>query len=302
MPASGIAQPIEAKKLILKRSPSGRETLVFVTKDPTVPFPTTGSADDPSAGAGMLVELLSANEGTFSIFLPAGPAWTAKDAAVDLYRFKNKAAPAGPSEAKVSILKDQKLLKLIAKGFGGLPLGSGGQGSIGVRITVGALQSCALFSPGQSTIVKDEENKFLAKNALLGGLSDCSDSSLNPAMEPCPAGTVVVADGCWRYSALNASCDAAGASVGLVYDDYTRTYAGSVGTDSQCDAVWDALGPPPAVPFGIPGPVEPDSCTPFGGLGCVGSVAPVLGRFRCTDPSTNGSDSWLSAIRACACQ
>ncbi len=28
----------------------------------------------------------------------------------------------------------------------------------------------------------------------------------------------------------------------MTYDDYTRTYAGSEGTDAQCDAVLDALG------------------------------------------------------------
>src|SRR5690348_12884915 len=59
--AHAVDQPIAATKLLLKRSPSGKQTLTFVSKDPAFLFPTIGSADDPATGTpgGATIELFS---------------------------------------------------------------------------------------------------------------------------------------------------------------------------------------------------------------------------------------------------
>jgi len=46
--ADGADQPISGAKLILTRTASGREKLVFISRDPAFLFPAPGSADDPS--------------------------------------------------------------------------------------------------------------------------------------------------------------------------------------------------------------------------------------------------------------
>jgi hypothetical protein len=59
-----LDRPISGKKLQLKRSPSGKEKLVFQSKDPIFLFPAIGSADDPATGTpgGIRVELFSQGE------------------------------------------------------------------------------------------------------------------------------------------------------------------------------------------------------------------------------------------------
>jgi len=47
--AAAVEQPIAAKKLMLRRSSSGKEKLTFASKDPSFLFPALGSADDPGA-------------------------------------------------------------------------------------------------------------------------------------------------------------------------------------------------------------------------------------------------------------
>ena len=68
-PAGAADQAIGAVKLTLSRSASGREKLVFVSKDPAFLFPPLGSADDPGTGSpgGALLEVASFAE-------PAGAA------------------------------------------------------------------------------------------------------------------------------------------------------------------------------------------------------------------------------------
>ena len=61
-------QPISGAKLTLRRSSSGKEKLVFVSKDPLFLFPAIGSADDPGTGSpgGATLELESTGESTLS--------------------------------------------------------------------------------------------------------------------------------------------------------------------------------------------------------------------------------------------
>ncbi|MDX2169671.1 MAG: hypothetical protein SF182_21555 [Deltaproteobacteria bacterium] len=106
----------------------------------------------------------------------------------------------------------------------------------------------------------------------------------------CIAG-VAVGGSCWFLGGTGQSCTAVCAAVGFPYDEATRTFAGSDGTDAHCAQVLAALGALGFPPF-------PIDCSPDG-LGCVresGSQDSV----RCTDPTT--ADAGESGMRACACQ
>jgi len=174
--AQAVDQPIGAIKLILKISPSGSEKMVFVAKDPAFLFPPIGSIDDPANGSpgGAIVDILTRDGGDVTFTVPPGesspPGWKVKDGStVDLYKYVNKDAPGGPTELKVVVLKETKVLKLVGKSAG-LPL-TGTLGDVVVRITTGSLRSCARFDA--STIRRDEPGKFIAKGALAGALTDC---------------------------------------------------------------------------------------------------------------------------------
>jgi hypothetical protein len=169
-------QPITGAKLFLKRSASGNERIVFVSKDPNALFPAIGSADDPGTGnpGGALVDLFSTSEpGGSSLAVPATN-WTAKPGTTPSHRFFNRSAPDGLSSVRTVVLKRDRLVKVTGKGVG-LALATS-EGAVGIRITTGSLRNCALF--GSSTVRRDEAGVFDAHNATTAGLADCSNTSL----------------------------------------------------------------------------------------------------------------------------
>jgi hypothetical protein len=99
----------------------------------------------------------------------------------------------------------------------------------------------------------------------------------------------VVGGFCW-YLASNVSCDSICATHGG-YNEATRSYAGSDGTDANCRDVADALG--------IPGTtvtvVTPDNG--FDGWGCISDNGI---RLRHQFP-TNSTANSAGVARACAC-
>ncbi|HXC53297.1 MAG TPA: hypothetical protein VN634_20600 [Candidatus Limnocylindrales bacterium] len=110
----------------------------------------------------------------------------------------------------------------------------------------------------------------------------------------CPSGGQLVGGFCWYLSAAGASCDATCSGVGLVYNDATRTYAGSDGASfADCNSVLEALG--------TEGTQYGDG-TCLDGIGCFWQSFGI-GRVRCTSPTTTGSayDTEGTALRACAC-
>ena len=117
---------------------------------------------------------------------------------------------------------------------------------------------------------------------------------------PCALGQPV-GNFCWFLGASGADCDATCAAQGLVYDAATATYAGSAGTNANCEAVLTALGPMGTV-FDISFSVV------FGGapigLGCSGGYLCTLEcdqlLLRDTDPTTSEAAS-PGFLRACAC-
>src|SRR5262245_59886647 len=97
-PAPAADHPIDGVKLLLKRTQSGREKLVFTSKDATFLFPAPGGADDPVTGTpgGAVVELFSpAEPGGAALAAPAAagvPGWTVSTDG-ERFRFVHHDAP-----------------------------------------------------------------------------------------------------------------------------------------------------------------------------------------------------------------
>ncbi len=178
--ATAADKPISGQKLQLRKSSSGKEKLVFLTKDPGFLFPAIASADDPASGTpgGLTIELFSQNDpATPSLAIPPGlgtPGWKVVDGSVDSYKYTNKSAPAGPSPVKVAILKQGKMIKVIAAETGLAIVGP--QARVAIRITAGSQRSCAVFGAG--TIKRDLAGNFLAVRAPAPAVPDCSNASL----------------------------------------------------------------------------------------------------------------------------
>jgi hypothetical protein len=172
--------PIAATKLVLKRTTTGHEKLAFVSKDPTFLFPTLGSANDPSTGSssGLLLELFAPSSPSgVPLSAPPGsgvPGWTAYPSVPARLSFRNGGAPDTFSSFRSITLRQGKTIKITGK-LAGLPL-TAPSGSVAVRITMGALRSCAIFTG--AAVVKDVAGSFAAHNAAI---ADCSNVSLGGA-------------------------------------------------------------------------------------------------------------------------
>jgi hypothetical protein len=108
---------VPTKLIVIDKVSSGKA--VFIAKGLGV---TKGAGEDLD---GISVELTTryANDAATGRFaIPAGAAngWLLNKSTIA--KFVNRAAPAGPTEAKVAIVKPQSVLKLIAKGVGDVDL------------------------------------------------------------------------------------------------------------------------------------------------------------------------------------
>jgi hypothetical protein len=117
-PAAAADVPIATRKLIVIDRPAPpRSRVIFVAKDPGISKGTGTSLEDIS------VQLTTAYDGaTGVVTIPSGSAngWRANGAS--LARYVNAAAPAGPTHAKLALIRPGTLLKLVAKGPGETPL------------------------------------------------------------------------------------------------------------------------------------------------------------------------------------
>jgi hypothetical protein len=94
---------------------------------------------------------------------------------------------------------------------------------------------------------------------------------------------------CWYLAGDNEDCNSACADHGG-YSDGTRTYAGSAGTNSECQGLLSS--------FGFTGTVITNTC--FDGYGCIVNVASG-DQVRCSAPDTNATSHFPGWRRACAC-
>lgn len=174
--AGAADQPVEGRKLVMKRSASGNEKAVFLSKDSELVGPTAGGSDDPTV-VGATVDLCS-NAGSASFTMPASN-WKSNTPGT-VFKFGNKGAPQAPSAVKVALIKGGRTLKIVSK-QAGLPL-LGTEGQVGVRVTTGTTRNCALFSGDD--VQKDAEGKLIAKTSSTDGLADCSDAALGCGGSP----------------------------------------------------------------------------------------------------------------------
>lgn len=171
-----IDRPVSASRIALKRT-SSRERFSLLIRDPLFPFPPLTSGDNPTSGVpgGLTIELLSPTEGAVALEVPGGAGWTQRDVPVaDVHKFINRLAPAGPSFARRVVLKRRKVAKVAGRDTG-LPMATS-HGSLVVRLTMGHRRACAIFDAATVTI--DVPGSFLARNAPVPVIADCSDETL----------------------------------------------------------------------------------------------------------------------------
>ncbi len=130
---------------------------------------------------------------------------------------------------------------------------------------------------------------------MTGTLACTVDCDFNVSgCSTCPPSGITFGGGCWLLGAAAADCNSTCGSFGMVYDDKTKTVAGSAGTDENCVAILDALGTTGDV-LDNPG----GSCTT--GLGC-GVNLEYGFRARCGTPDTDATSIFSDVHRACACK
>jgi len=122
-----------------------------------------------------------------------------------------------------------------------------------------------------------------------GEARDGADTADDVPVGPCTG--AAVGGVCWYLGGEERSCDDACAGHGA-YNEATRSFAGSSGSNANCDAVLDALGVGGARTSTLP--------ASGAGVGCV-FMAMTDVRYRVTDAPTVAEATYLVSSRACAC-
>lgn len=257
---------------------------------PGTPFslPNPGSADDPTLNGALLefFDTSSPGGGAASFALDAS-GWSGLGNPPGnggyKYKGKNDAFDPDPKGTCKIVLIKEKVFKATCKGSS-VTLTTPFAGDVGVVLGIpagsAALRYCARYG---GVTGKHDDTILKRKDAFppLACPSFCTGFSF--------------AGACWfPGTALGASCDQTCADQGLVYDDATRTVAGSDGSNANCQAVLNGLSFP--APFG-----GGFACEPLSGVGC--SSAPIdFVSARCSSPPTTGAASEPNIVRICACQ
>ncbi len=145
--ACGTEVAVPGRKLVVvdKLAKTGKGKVVFVAKDATI---SKGTGTDPG-GISVGVEIsYPSTAGEFTLTAGASDGtsgWIKNDA--KLAKYLNKSAPDGPTQAKVAIVKQGKLLKLVAKGVGdeSLDIVAGGAPSGDVIVVYSVLNGGELY-------------------------------------------------------------------------------------------------------------------------------------------------------------
>lgn len=187
--APATDRPIAATKLQIRRTASGKQRLVFSSKDPAFLFPLPGSSDAPNQ-AGLTVELFSAAEPAGATLsapaLGVSPGWSVGAGSTPSFRFARAATFAAASPIRRATLQRSRVLSLTADAAG-LAL-TGPQGGVGIRIQTGTLRSCARFDG--AAVTADRAGQFAGRNATIATLTDCSNAVLAGAAPACGDGEI----------------------------------------------------------------------------------------------------------------
>jgi hypothetical protein len=190
---AAIDHPISGAKVVLKQSSSGKQKLVFQSRDPSFPFPPASGSDDPeNAGATIEVITPGATGGPFTA--PANavqPGWTFKNGSAASFKYKRDKAYAATTTVKSIVIKTAHGISVLGDAHD-VPL-DGARGSVAIRVTIGGQRSCALFIG--ASVTKDAVGTFLGKNApapadcgattLTGQPPTCGDGEVNQPSEEC---------------------------------------------------------------------------------------------------------------------
>lgn len=190
---------------------------------------------------------------------------------------KGAACPsAGDAALMQSFVNGHSVSVSEALGGGGLP--GCGNGEVDVA--------------GEECDLADLRGKECGDFSFLGGSLACDGScqyDLGGCFH-CPGEEV--GGFCWILGELNQSCDAVCSAALLSYNDLgTRGFAGSDGTNENCESVLDDLGAPGS------GPPAFFDCAD--GLGCAAATGGE--RARCLNVATNAAATLGGVMRACAC-
>lgn len=103
--AEPVDHPITGAKLVLKQSSSGKQKLVFQSKDPSFVFPPPSDlANDPRL-QGATIEVVTAGVPPDAFAVPPNamqPGWTYKAGSTDQYKYKRDKAFAATTEIRGS--------------------------------------------------------------------------------------------------------------------------------------------------------------------------------------------------------
>lgn len=257
--AEPVDHPITGAKLVLKQSSSGKQKLVFQSKDPSFVFPPPSDlANDPRL-QGATIEVVTAGVPPDAFAVPPNamqPGWTYKAGSTDQYKYKRDKAFAATTEIRGIVIKDGRGLTIQGDATG-IPL-DGARGTVGIRITIGDHRSCARFTG--AAVTKDVAGAFQGKNAPSDGVVDCALTSLTGASPVCGDGEV---------NQPSENCDV---TCSTVLGEYTCRPPGT-SNECQCCTDFGPLALPCcnpssiAVPMGIgfrqcysTGCTPPDSC------------------------------------------
>lgn len=263
--ALGADVPTTGKKLLLKDNPK----FVLLSKDTGILAPGSICNLMPPD---VQVATLTFDDGTNKhVFNLPCENWKSNSSGTT-WTYKNKLAPAGPSEVKVVKLKDG-LLKVVGKGLGSIPIPSAME-TIDVTFAVrGLTQRYCMSFEGTG-----DGSKFSVKDAPAGAC----------APPECQANT---GGFCWFLADYGQSCNVLCPEAGLAYDSATASFAGDAGSDANCLSVLSDLGV-------AAGTVSAETCS--AGAGCIARPGPAT-PVRCTSPATTASAA-DPGFRACACQ
>ena len=153
-----VEQPVPGRTLTLRVLSSGAQRMLFVVRSTAIVAPSPGGPDDPTV-VGATVALRAASGESAALDLPAS-GWSL-NAAGTAYRYRNPAAPGGPSAVKVALVKDHATLRVSALSTG-ITLDEPSQGSVAVLFTTGTTRWCARFG---GTVGRDRPGLFAARNA-----------------------------------------------------------------------------------------------------------------------------------------
>lgn len=272
--ADALDHRLVGAKIELKRSPSGKEQLIFRSSKDSIVFPALAGGNEPSLN-GLRVELFgSGASATFEV--PAGlgkPGWAVKEGRYDSFRFTNSHAPSALGMIRDAYFRETKTLRVKGAGVG-LPL-LGGQGPVAIRITAGSDRNCALF--GGATVTADVPDKFSGTGSIgVPGTDTCSAQSLgfatcgNDATEPDESCDGTDDDACPGLCSASCTCPPPVCGDGIVN--------GSEACDGAADAACPGECQPNCTCLGVCGdgivnaPGEECDGADGGTIGCDGSL------------------------------